>query len=225
MYLRTHKVKLNLKIERNRMNPTDTNQNPAPVNPGAVNAPEIPAMPTPVNPVINPAAPVAPVVPVAPASPVNPVMPVSPVSPADPAMPTPVNPVINPGAPVAPVAPVAADIVENNIMVGATDPITMPNLPKAPDPVEEELNAPMTAAAPVPGSIGSAISVPALEAQAPNNVAFNDPAMAQASTPAVSAVPAPKKKDQKTLITLCILAGVVVVALAIVLVMVMNGMI
>lgn len=183
MYLRTRKVKLNLKIERNRMNPTDTNQNPAPVNPSAANAPEMPAMPTPVNPVINPAA------------------------------------------PVAPVAPVAADIAENNIMVGATDPITMPNLPKAPDPVEEELNAPMMAAAPVPGSIGSAISVPASEAQAPNNVAFNDPAMAQASVPAASVAPAPKKKDQKTLITLCILAGVVVVALAIVLVMVMNGMI
>ena len=44
--------------------------------------------------------------------------------------------------------------------IGATDPITMPTPPKAPDPVEEELKAPLKAAEPVPGSIGSAISMP-----------------------------------------------------------------
>lgn len=41
-----------------------------------------------------------------------------------------------------------------------TEPIMRPDLPPAPDPVKQELEAPMKAAAPVPGSIGSAVSVP-----------------------------------------------------------------
>ena len=83
----------------------------------------------------------------------------------------PVNPAVGGGAPMNPMFnPVGGGLV------GATDPITMPAPPKAPDPVEVELNAPFKAAAPVPGSIGSAISVPAGEMGRTPSVAFNDPA-------------------------------------------------
>jgi hypothetical protein len=133
-------------------------------------------------------------------------------------MPTPVNPVITPGVP---------SVETEGIMVGATDPIAMPNLPKAPDPVEEELKAPMTAAAPVPGSIGSAISVPSDQStpQTPNNVAFNDPAMMQQTVKPAAASATTGKKSTKTLIMLCIVAGIVVVGLVVVLIMMSQGMI
>lgn len=222
------------------MNPADANPNPnqnqnqMPGVPGGVSAtnnpattaapvmpgtPVMPEIPTPVNPVVGPAT----------AQPTVPteqlVMPV--VQPAtsteQPIMSTPqlVAPVFQPTAPVA--SPFATE----GIMVGATDPITMPNLPKAPDPVEEELKAPMTAAAPVPGSIGSAISMPAAEAapQTPNSVAFNDPATASVKNSMAPMAADKKKKNQKTLIMLCIAAGIVVVMLVIVLIMIMNGMI
>ena len=133
-------------------------------------------------------------------------------------MPTPVNPVITPGV---------TSVETEGIMVGATDPIAMPSLPKAPDPVEEELKAPMTAAAPVPGSIGSAISVPSEQpaSATPNNVAFNDPAMAQMAQSASAPAAGKKKKDQKTLIILCLVAGIIVVGLVVVLIMMSQGMI
>lgn len=54
----------------------------------------------------------------------------------------------------------------NGGMIAATEPITEPDPIPEPDPVELELNAPFQAAAPVPGSIGSAVSVPK-EAPAP----------------------------------------------------------
>ena len=100
-----------------------------------------------------------------------------------------------------------------------TEPIMRPDLPPAPDPVKQELEAPMKAAAPVPGSIGSAVSVPeggatpdpaataGADAQfGPNaggatpSVSFNDPAAAaqpnqqQPNTPA-----APAAKEKKKL--------------------------
>lgn len=176
----------------------------APVTPAA--APAMPEMPAPVNPVVSPTGMPA----VEPAAPVM----QEPATPAMPEIPTPVSPVFQPGNP----------------MVGATDPITMPNPPKEPDPIEEELKAPMKAAGPVPGSIGSAISMPSEQAAgqpAPAaqmgpvpNVSFNDPAMQQQPMPQGAPMkPAKKKMDKKTLILLCALAGVVVVALAIVLVM------
>ena len=177
---------------------------------------------------------------------VNPTIPTAPAIPTMPEMPAPVNPVVNPtGAPaVEPTAPTTSEPVATptipeiptpvspvfqpgNPMVGETDPITMPNPPKEPDPIEEELKAPMKAAGPVPGSIGSAISM--LSEQVPAgaasqmgpvpNVAFNDPATQQQPMPqGVPMKPAKKKMDKKTLIMLCALAGVVVVALAVVLV-------
>lgn len=109
----------------------------------------------------------------------------------------------------------------NSPLLGATDPITMPAPPKAPDPVEEELKAPFRAAAPVPGSIGSAISMPGDPNQVPN-VAFNDPAM---MAPNSSMMPkkrtwssrlgmdGDKKMDKKTMIILGSIVAVIVVAI------------
>ena len=109
----------------------------------------------------------------------------------------------------------------NSPLLGATDPITMPAPPKAPDPVEEELKAPFRAAAPVPGSIGSAISMPGDPNQVPN-VAFNDPAM---MAPNSSMMPkkrtwssrlgmdGDKKMDKKTMIILGSVVAVIVVAI------------
>ena len=203
--------------------------------------------PSPVStPTVPPVAPAEPAVPVAPVAPVEPAVPVAPVAPAEPDAPaTPVVPV-EPTAPATPVTPpepaqpsatpnpimvnpgqannavnpaMNSMFVQNSGLVGATDPITVPAPPKSLDPVEEELKAPFKATGPVPGSIGSAISVPADAApvpepgRAPNNVSFNDPTAAENPSPA-SAKPAKKKTSKSTLILLAIIAGLVVIGLA-----------
>lgn len=112
--------------------------------------------------------------------------------------------------------------------LGATDPITMQEAPKAPDPVEEELKMPLKAAGPVPGSIGSAVSMPsagsqtaAMAGMAPGqqtpSVAFNDPAMMPQNTTAGVAQPA-KKLSKSTMILLGVLGGVVILALVVILI-------
>lgn len=241
------------------MDSTNTNQNdnqapvaPAPAMPSAP-VPPVAAMPEasatgPVSAAPEmPVAPEPPVMPEAPAAPTSPVMPGSPAMPEAPAAPTTSAMPTNPNVAMPAIDP---SLIEqgvgtagfsttsgiSDVMVGATDPITMPNPPKAPDPVEEELKAPMTAAAPVPGSIGSAISMPAEKTgdgdvppvgldmnatpQQTPSVAFNDPASAggKAANPAA---PQKKKINKKTLIMLCGVAGIAVVALVIVLVMMM----
>lgn len=222
---------------------------PTNINPNENQTAAMPEMPTPVNPVINPGENAA-----SPTSPVAPEFAATPApaeAPATPEMPTfsatPETPAAAPVAPAAPLtpeavaAPVMPDIPEpvnpvytpgDNVMVGETDPITVPNPPKAPDPIEEELKAPMQAAAPVPGSIGSAISMPAADGTSPisaaikpmseqqtPNVAFNDPANAQGQ-PAASVAPVAEKKklDKKSLIMLGAIGGIVVIALIVVLV-------
>ena len=222
---------------------------PTNINPNENQTAAMPEMPTPVNPVINPGESAA-----SPTSPVAPEFAATPApaeAPATPEMPTfsatPETPAAAPVAPAAPLtpeavaAPVMPDIPEpvnpvytpgDNVMVGETDPITVPNPPKAPDPIEEELKAPMQAAAPVPGSIGSAISMPAADGTSPvsaaikpmseqqtPNVAFNDPASAQGQ-PAAPAAPAAEKKklDKKSLIMLGAIGGIVVIALIVVLI-------
>ena len=220
----------------------DQTNNPIPTpNPAPV--------PTPVNPVITPAAPAAPAAPVAPVAPEAPVAPVmpetvpaaapampeaAPAAPEVPAAPEAVNPVINPAAGAA------VNIYQaNNEMLGATDPITMPAPPKMPDPEEEELKAPLKASAPVPGSIGSAISVPAENPQAQadpmvntfdNNsaprtpsVAFNDPATEAPANNMAPAAQAKKKMSKNTLIILVVGAAILVVGLIVILVMMAMG--
>ena len=125
-----------------------------------------------------------------------------------------------------------------------TEPIMRPDLPPAPDPVKQELEAPMKAAAPVPGSIGSAVSVPeGGEAPVPGadaqfgpsaggstpSVSFDDPA-AQ-NNPQQPGAPATKEKkkmsfnldfkkmNKGTLIALIVVAVMIVIGLAAVLIM------
>ena len=188
------------------MDPTTT-PTPTP-NPAPAPAPEPAATPVP------PVAPAAPVPPVAPATPVTPVPPVAgQMSMAE-------------AFQQAPAVPGQAPGFGGNGL-GATDPITMPAPPKAPDPVEEELNAPFKPTAPVPGSIGSAISMPAGEGgEVPMgepghtpSVSFTDPALTNGSSNPSSAPVPGKKDDKKKLIMLAAVAGVIVIVLAVVLVM------
>ena len=126
------------------------------------------------------------------------------------------------GAPMGALGVTPGDFsTANSPLLGATDPITMPAPPKAPDPVEVELNAPFKAAAPVPGSIGSAISMPGDPNQVPN-VAFNDPAMMAPNNAAMPnkkslmsrmGMEGGKKMDKKTMIILGSIAAVIVVAI------------
>ncbi len=207
----------------NNLNPTPTpNPNLVPT-PNSAPAPG-PAPAAPVNPGVSatPQVGAAPVNPV----PVNP----APVNPA-PANSAPVNPVINLGAGMQ--NPV---IQPSGQGLAATDPIMKPEPAPAPDPVEEELKAPMKASEPVPGSIGSAVSGPSMEA-APedfagnpfaanaetkvNNVSFNDPATQPDGAQPSNAKP--KKKTSKiTLIALIIVVLLIIGALAVVLVMQMQ---
>lgn len=191
------------------MDPT-TNPTPTPTpEPGANPVPE------------PPAAPGVPPVPGAPAGVPNP---------------EPVNPVINPGGNPAPAAPVFQPGAANGL--SATDPIMQPEAPKAPDPIEEELKAPMKAAGPVPGSIGSAVSGPQSEggepvapsenpfestkpAQTPS-VSFSDPAAEAQGAAGAPAKPAGKKNNKTTLILIAV-AVVIVIVLVVVLVMQLMG--
>lgn len=147
-------------------------------------------------------------------------------------LPTPVNPVITPNANAAPAEPVmpapempevvptfnpatmaTPDIAGTGF--SATDPITMPEPVKEPDPVELELNAPFKAADPVPGSIGSAISMPE-----ENPMVAPEPQPMMTQQPV--AAPAKKKMSKTTLILLCVLAGITIVALTAVLIIELN---
>lgn len=140
-----------------------------------------------------------------------------PVAPVNPPLAAPVNPIINPGA------------TSSQNGLGATDAILRPDPIPEPDPVEEELKAPMRAAAPAPGSIGSAVSGPtsdltSTDAQTPS-VSFNDPATqpAVSSSEQLDQNKASKKSSRKTLIALIIVAAMVVIALGAILVMQFIG--
>ena len=204
-------------------------------------------IPTP-NPVPNPSVPpVEPsVTPVAPQStPVNPV--IEPTQPAVNPVVTPTQPIENPVVTPTNLDPVGATFQPGGLDgVAATDPIMMPEPVAKPDPIEEELKAPMKAAAPVPGSIGSAVSgpeavTPVEEPIAPvstgqtvvpeatvlsqenvsttPSVSFTDPATTPEVNPATEAPQPVKKSSRTTLIVLVVVAFVIVVALAVVLVM------
>lgn len=187
-------------------NPTPT-PNPEPAMPPAPE-PAAPAEPAPAEPPVAPAP--------------------EPVAPN----PTPVNPVINPGANPEPVNPVFQPGGQGGF--AATDPIMQPEAPTPPDPVEEELKAPMQPAGPVPGSIGSAVSGGPTDAPAeapagnpfeaaPQNqtpsVSFTDPATQPDAAPAPAEAAKPANKNKKTtLIVLIAVAAVVVVVLVVILI-------
>lgn len=203
-------------------NPVSPTPNPVPPTPEPT--PALEPMPEPVAPApdLGPVSPVpaepSPVPPVPAPEPVNP--PVPPVSP----VPEPVNPVINPSG-----VPSANPMFQPDVSgIAATDPIMTAEPPKAPDPIEEELKAPMKAAEPVPGSIGSAVSGPMGNAMfnAPEDrvqsVPFNDPVM-NADNGMSAMKPAKKATNKKTLIILIAIAAVVIIALGVVLVMQFMG--
>lgn len=240
-------------MDPNTIPPTQPAAGAAPVAGPATN-PAAPASPIP-----SPASPVAPAEPAMAAAP-TPTAPVAP-APAAPvnadvanaALNPPVNPVVAPGAnPAAtPAAGAAAGSMSMNQMfqtqpaapgvLDETTAIAVPEGPKPPDPVEEELKAPLKAAGPVPGSIGSAVSMPPADGQPqpgqPQNVAFNDPAQAgqnpmTAGAPGTPAAKKPgildklmakTKMNKNTLILLAVVAGLVVVVLVAVLIMVATG--
>ena len=110
----------------------------------------------------------------------------------------------------------------NPIGFGATEPLTEPEPVAAPDPVEEALRAPIKAADPVPGSIGSAVSMPAESgASVPptpmNNVAFNSNPSTSFSSGSQDMNMAPQKKDNKiVLIALIAVAVIIAIILAII---------
>ena len=216
------------------------NNNPAPNEAPAAPAPEAAPAPAPAPEALAAPAPAA-----APA--VNPDV-------ANAALNPPVNPVVAPTAPAAPGAPVTpapaapgapAPMSMNQMfqsqpanqggVLDETTAISVPEGPKPVDPVEEELKAPLKAAAPAPGSIGSAVSGPA-DANAPTGVPFNDPAQAGAENP-MTANTAPQAKknsildklmaktkmSKKSLILLAVVAGLIIVLLIGVLVMVATG--
>ena len=195
----------------------------------------------PTNPVVSPASPVS-----APAEPAA-AMPVeSPAALMNQAMPSasesvpamePVGPATQAAGPVPPVISPAAAFQPNAVGIAVTDPIMTAEQPKVVDPIEEELKAPMRAAGPVPGSIGSAVSVPAddMAGSAPvssaiyngvspnkdQNVSFSDPATNRAET--TNGLAPEKKKSKKTLVALIIIALLAVAALVVVLVMQLIG--
>lgn len=197
------------------------------VNPDVANA----ALNPPVNPVVAPTAPAgaAP----APAAPAAPGAAPAPVAPAPGAAPT-----AAPGAPAPmsmnqmfqPQTPAGANVFDESTA------IAVPEGPKAPDPVEEELKAPLKAAGPVPGSIGSAVSMPPEEG-ATSNVALNNAAAQPGAENTMTANVAPQAKktsildklmaktkmSKNTLILLAVVAGLIVVGLVGVLVMVATG--
>lgn len=161
------------------------------------------------------------------------------------ANPTPVQVTAAGGITETPVNPIITPTGTNKI--NATEPILRPEPAPAPDPVKEELSAPMVAAAPMPGSIGSAVSGPAAsnpanadmaesmggmgetepatggfmnERRTPS-VAFNDPAtQPDPATQAPAPAKAPAKKSSKpVLITLIVVALAIVAVLVAMLVM------
>ena len=190
------------------VSPVDPVAPVAPVNPVMSNISAEPVVSATPSPVIN--EPIAPVPPVAP-EPMIPASPVAPVPPVAPEPIAPVAPVITPGAP----NPLASSAILD------TSPITMPEAPKAPDPVEVELNAPLTPAAPVPGSIGSAVSMPPADGQQRTpSVAFTDPATQEnpmLNTTAAPSKPGKKPLPKNTLILLCIVGVLAVVVLGVIL--------
>lgn len=212
----------------------DPNSNTIPTAPEMPEMPAVPAMEM-------PTVPEAPTIPTAPEMPDLPQM----EMPTIPDMPTfdpelveqgpeqaPVQeqPTFNPATMATPGANDTFTMPEQPVapQFGATDPLTMPEGPQAPDPVEEELKMPLKAAGPVPGSIGSAVSMSMdgkiAEAPKQNNPFANLNAKKNATNTAQvlqqTGRPAMKKKSSKSsMILIGVLGAIVIVALVVVLIM------
>lgn len=150
----------------------------------------------------------------------------------------PVNPVVTPGAANAGGSMPMNQMFQSQPMNTAnvfdeTTAIAVPEGPKPPDPVEEELKAPLKPVGPVPGSIGSAVSMPPTDGgQAAANGAPMDGTnnqMATANTPSakkpsfLDKMTTKTKMSKSTLILLSVVAGLVVVSLVVILVLAITG--
>lgn len=231
----------------------------APVEPAASAAPAAPVSPVePVAPVDSaaPANSAAPVVTPAPAPTAPVTQPVSTPSTApvnadveNAALNPPVNPVVAPGTnQAAQTAGVSGTMSMNQMfqaqpanqvtsVIDETTAIAVPEGPKPPDPVEEELKAPLKAAGPVPGSIGSSVSMPPADGNQPQTNGVNEQMMAQGINPMATNANSPAgkkltfldklttktKMTKNTLILLSVVAGLIVIALVIVLIMGITG--
>jgi len=208
--------------------PPADNAAPAPEAPAAAPAPEAPAAPA--APAAEAPAPGA-------VPPVN-------ADVANAVLNPPANPVVTPAAPGAAPAAAPAPTMSMNQMFAPQpqDPtsavfdestaIAKPEGPKAPDPVEEELKAPLKAAAPAPGSIGSAVSVPpeggAAPAEIPTDANGENPMTAGAAditkkNSFLDKLMVKTKMSKKALIASCAVAGVIVLLLVIILFMLATG--
>lgn len=169
------------------------------------------------------AAATMPAAPTASAAPAAPVAPTAPVNPLPPVMPEVSASAVN-GPAISPDFLNMDAYQAAGVGLSDTAPLTRPEMPKTPDPVEEELKMPLKPAEPVPGSIGSAVSGPATRTP---SVAFNDPAMAEdmakTNLPDKKSKKSSGKMNKTTLILLCVVGGLVIVALIAVLVMQLNG--
>ena len=114
-------------------------------------------------------------------------------------------------------------------MFDETTAISVPEGPKPPDPVEEELKAPIKAAAPVPGSIGSSVSMPPADGAQPINPGANGQMMANANSPAgkqpniLDKLMAKTKMSKSTLLLVSVVAGLIVLVLLVVLILLATG--
>ena len=228
-----------------------------PVAPAAPVAPATPAEPAATATPVAPAEPAATAAPATPAESVAPATPAAPTTPAatnpgtvnadvaNAALNPPVNPVVAPGATPAATAASASGTMSMNQMfqtqpanqaagvIDETTAIAVPEGPKPPDPVEEELKAPLKAAEPVPGSIGSAVSVPPADGSQPQTNGVSEQMVANGINPMATDANSPAGKKQtffdklvtktkmtkSTLILLSVIAGLIVLVLIVILVM------
>ena len=231
------------------MDPLQNNPVPNPVpNPNPNPAPVSNAMPN----IAMAGAPAPAPMPQAPAMPQMPPMPPMPEAPAmGPApmpapapMPTPVMeaapaPAMSfesafEGGVANPATNFGASTMPNGI--AATEPLTEPDPIPEPDPIEEALKAPIKAADPVPGSIGSAVSVP-FGQEAPmmgtsvaptqqNNVAFNsNPSTSFSSDPMGAGQPQKAKglMENKKLLMIIGIGAIAIIIVIIVIIMILGS--
>lgn len=120
--------------------------------------------------------------------------------------------------------------------IAATEPLTEPDPLPEPDPIEEALKAPIKAAEPVPGSIGSAVSVP-FGQEAPvgtsvaptqmNNIAFNsNPSTSFSSDPMGGAAPQKAKNglaDNKKLLMIIGIGAIAIIIVIVIIIMILGS--
>ena len=224
------------------------NPNPVPVSNAMPNI-AMAGAPAPAPIPQTPQMPMMPQMPAMPQAQESPVTPEAPAAPEIPAMPEAPAP-----TPVMEAAPAPAMSFESAFEGGVSNPTTSFNIPQAPsgiaatepltepdplpepDPVEEALKAPIKAAEPVPGSIGSAVSVPfgqeipmgtSVAPTQSNNVAFESTSSTSFSSDPMGGSQPQKAKnslsDNKKLLMIIGIGAVAVIIAIIVVIMILGS--